>query len=85
VSLFSSCFNDLSIGENGVLNSPTIVLSGSMCVLVSFLYKSECLCIWHIVVQEWNLLLVQFSFDEYKMSFPISFDNFWLKVYFIVY
>jgi hypothetical protein len=21
--------------------------------------------------------------DEYEVSFPISFDNFWLKVYFI--
>jgi hypothetical protein len=26
-----------------------------------------------------------FSFDEYEMSFPICFDSFWVKVYFIVY
>ena len=33
VSLFSFCFNDLSIGESGVLKSPTIIVWGSMCVL----------------------------------------------------
>jgi hypothetical protein len=33
VSLFSFCFNDLSIGEIGVLRSPTIIVWGSMCVL----------------------------------------------------
>jgi len=26
-----------------------------------------------------------FFFDEYKVSFPVSFDKFWLKVYFIKY
>jgi hypothetical protein len=33
VSLFSFCFNDLSIGESGVLKSPTIIALGSMCAL----------------------------------------------------
>ena len=33
MSLFSFCFNDLSIGESGVLKSPTIIVWGSMCVL----------------------------------------------------
>ena len=33
VSLFSFCFDDLSIGESGVLKSPTIIVWGSMCVL----------------------------------------------------
>ena len=32
VSLFSFCFNDLSIGESGVLKSPTIIVWCSMCV-----------------------------------------------------
>jgi hypothetical protein len=33
VSLFSFCFHDLSIGENRVLKSPTIIVLGLMCVL----------------------------------------------------
>jgi len=28
---------------------------------------------------------VDFSFDEYVESFPIFFDNFWLRVYFTEY
>ena len=33
MSLFSFCFNDLSIGESRLLKCPTIIGSGSMCVL----------------------------------------------------
>jgi hypothetical protein len=33
MSLFSFCFNALSIVENRLLKSPTIIVSGSMCVL----------------------------------------------------
>jgi hypothetical protein len=33
VSLFIFCFNDLSIGENGVLKSPTIIVCCAMCAL----------------------------------------------------
>ena len=33
MSLFSFYFNDLSIGESGVLKSPTIIMRSSMCVL----------------------------------------------------
>lgn len=33
ISLFSFCLNDLSIGESGVLESPTIYVWGSMCDL----------------------------------------------------
>ena len=44
MSLFSFCFNDLSIGESGVLKSPTIIVWGSMYVLsfskVSFMNVS---------------------------------------------
>jgi hypothetical protein len=31
---------------------------------------------------ELRLPLVEFSIDEYEVSFHILFDNFWLKVYF---
>ena len=33
MSLFSFCFNDLSIGESGVMKSSTIIMWVSMCVL----------------------------------------------------
>jgi hypothetical protein len=33
VSLFSFCFNGLSIGKSGVLKSPTIIVGDSICVL----------------------------------------------------
>jgi hypothetical protein len=33
VSLFSFCFQDLSIDESGVLKSPTIIVCGTMCAL----------------------------------------------------
>jgi hypothetical protein len=36
-------------------------------------------------VQNWDFLLVDFSFDEYEVSFHVSFDYFQLKVYFIRY
>jgi hypothetical protein len=33
VSLFSFCFQDMSISENVVLKSPTIIVLGAMCAL----------------------------------------------------
>jgi hypothetical protein len=33
VSLFSFCFQDLSIDESGVLKYPTIIVCGVMCAL----------------------------------------------------
>ena len=33
MSLFSFCFQDLSIDENGVLKSPIITVWGAMCAL----------------------------------------------------
>jgi hypothetical protein len=41
------------------------------------------LSIWGLDVQNWDFLLVDFSFDEYEVSFPITLDNFWFNVYFI--
>ena len=84
VSLFSYCFYDLSIDESGVLKSPTIIVWGAMCALsfckVSF-YKYGCLCIRSRDVQYREFFLVDlFIFDEYEVSFLIFFDNFWLKV-----
>jgi hypothetical protein len=36
-------------------------------------------------VQIWEFILVDFFFDKYIVSFPMFFDNFSLKVYFIEY
>jgi hypothetical protein len=80
-------FNDLSIGESRVLNSPSITVWASLCVLSfsSFFYECGCSCIWGITVQNWDFLLVDFPLDEYKVSSFITLDNFWMKVYFIGY
>ena len=37
------------------------------------------LYIWHIDVQNWHIILVDISFDKYKMSFLISLINFGWK------
>jgi hypothetical protein len=34
MSLYSFCFNDLSIGESGALTSTIIIVWGSMCFLI---------------------------------------------------
>jgi hypothetical protein len=39
----------------------------------------------HLGHRCWDFLLVDFPFDEYEVSSPISLDNFCLKVYFIGY
>jgi hypothetical protein len=33
VSVFSFCFQDVSIEESGLLKSPTIIVCGTMCAL----------------------------------------------------
>ena len=41
MSLFSFCFQDLSIDESGVLKSPTIILGGAMCDLNKVSFMNE--------------------------------------------
>jgi hypothetical protein len=59
-----------------------------MCALsfieVSFMNVGT-LGIWSIGVQNWEFLLVDFSFNEYEVSFLILFGNFWLRIDFIQY
>jgi hypothetical protein len=43
VSLFRFCFQDMSIGESGVLKSSTIIVWGAMCALSS---SNVCFIIW---------------------------------------
>ena len=57
-----------------------------MCALgfskVSFM--TEC-ALLSIYIQNWEFLLVDFSFDEYEVSFRVFYDDFRLKVDFILY
>jgi hypothetical protein len=34
-------------------------------------------------IEYWKFILVDFSFEEYEVSFHLSFDNFLLIIYFI--
>jgi hypothetical protein len=77
VSLFSFFLDELSISESVVLKSITVNLRCLICDLnfsTFFLNKCECPCIWSIDIQTWEVILMDFCFDEYKVSFPISFD-----------
>lgn len=67
-----------------MLKSLTIVWS-SLCALSfsRFLTNVGALAFGGIYVQNWDFILVDFSFGEHEVSFSISFDNIWLKVYFI--
>ena len=87
-SLFSFCSNGLSIGESAVLRSPNVIMWDLMCDLsfsnVSFT-NVDVPSYWGTDVQNWDVFLVGFPFDFYDVSFPICFNCFWLKVYFIIY
>lgn len=41
---------NLSIGENGILKSPTITVTNSTCLEI------ECTCVWGITVENCNVL-----------------------------
>jgi hypothetical protein len=74
-------FSDLSIGESGVLKSPTTIVWGSMCFLnlskVSF-FNVVALAFGALVFRTESFFFFGwvFFFDEYEGSFPISLDNF---------
>ena len=83
VSLFSFCFHDLSIDENGMLKFFTIIVCGPMCALsfskASFM-NMDALHLEHRC-SDFRVHLGRFL---YVSSF-IFFDNFRLKVNFIHY
>jgi len=87
MSLFNFYFHDLFFHKSGLLKSPNIIVWGVMCALsfskVSFTYL--CPCISSVDIYDWEFILVDFSFDEYELSFLIFFDVSWLKVDFIRY
>jgi hypothetical protein len=58
-----------------------------MCVwvLVPFLLQGGCPWFWGKDIQNWEFILVNFSFDTCVVTFPIFFCNIWLKDYFVGY
>ena len=68
VFLFGFCFND---SESRVLKFTTVMWT---------FVKFRCSYIGGIDVQNWDTILVDFSFNEYEVSFPI-FCGYLLKVY----
>ena len=79
------CFDDLSIGVNGVLKSPTIIVLLSISPFVSFVFV---LCIdlllgW--VHRYLQLLRLGLILDHYVVSFLISCNLLYFKVYFVWY
>lgn len=58
----------------------SLFLSVYECQYVILNYRSvsfinwEGPCVWGIHIKNWNVMLVDFSFDVYVVSFPISFD-----------
>ena len=63
-SLLTFCLEDQSIGVRGVFNSPSIIVLGSMCDLMSqraYFMKSSCTYVWGINVAGLLLLPVKYA------------------------
>ena len=78
MSLFSFCFQDLSIDESGVLKSPTIIVGGATCALsfikVSIMNVAALVFgawIFRIESSSWRILLL-LSMKCHSLSFLIS-------------
>ena len=87
VPLLIFCFDDLSIGVSGVLNSPTItvLLSISPFVSVSVLsYVLRCSYVGCIDIYNCYVFLLDWSLDYYVVSFLIS-CSLYFKAYFVWY
>jgi hypothetical protein len=89
VSLFSFCFNDLSISESGVLKSLNTIVWSSKWVLIiseiSFINVGACAFgaqMFQIETFSWWIFPLMYI----KCFSPsLLLDNFWLNVYFIGY
>ena len=77
ISVFRFSLDVLSFGASWVLKYPTINVWDLMCCLhsssLSFIVV-ECPCLRGTDVHNSDIILVDFSFDEYEVSFPVSFD-----------
>ena len=87
VPLLILCLDDLSIDESGVLKSPTIIVLLSISplwLLVFVLYIEVLLCWVHIYLQLLYLLL-GLILDHCVVSFFVSHNSLYFKVYFVLY
>ena len=87
VSLFIFNLDDLSIGECGLLKSPTMIvlLSISPFMAVIFSLCIEVLLCWMHTYLQLLYLLLDWSLDHYIVSFFVSCNNLYFKVYFVWY
>ena len=88
VSLFIFCLDYLSIGVSEVLKSPTIIVLLS---ISPFMSVSVCLMYWGapmlgcIDIYSCYVFLLDWSLDHYVVSFFISCNLLYFKVYFVWY
>ena len=82
VSLLIFCFDDLSIGVSGLLKSPAIILFLSISPFISV---SICLLCWVHRYLQLSCLPLYWSLDHYVVSFLISSNILYFKVYFVWY
>ena len=90
VSLLIFWFDDLSIGVNGVLKSPTIIVLLSISPFVNrhcwFLsYVLRCSYVGCIDNYDYYVFLLDWSLDHHIVSFLISCNLFYFKVYFVIW
>ena len=86
VFLVIFCFDDLSIGVSGVLKSPTIIVLLSISPFMSvkcLSYVLRCSCVGCIDIYNCSLFLLDWSLDHYVVSFLISCNFLYFKVYFV--
>jgi hypothetical protein len=58
-----------------------------MCFELPYSFSNDCgcPCIWKIDIQNWEIILEDFKFDEHEVPLLVFFDNFGLEVNFIQY
>ena len=93
VSLLIFWFDDLSTGVSGVLKSPAITvllsvspfMSVSVCLVCGGSFYIGCSCVGCIDIYNCYVFLLDWSPDHYIVSFLISCNLLYFKVYFVWY
>ena len=83
ISLLIFCFDDLSIGVSGVLSLLLLLCYCQfllLCLLVFVLCIEVLLC-WCIDIYNCHVFLLDWSLDQYVVSFLISYNLLYFKVY----
>lgn len=72
ISLISICLNDLSTGESGYWSLPLLICGFPS---MGYFYNCGCSSILDIDVQNWDIILIDISFDEFEVSIPTFLIN----------